>query len=117
MWNLYDDQGAAVATTVGKLCQILAKSKRGFMFGRRRDVQVERGALRDVYPEEPQDQPFVLQPQFIKRREYVSEKEVRFVTCGPENQESEGICLSGQIRSDPPAGWRAVRPVLLLPRV
>lgn len=94
MWNIYGNQGAAIATTVGKLGQFLAKTERDFVFGRMRYVHVDRGAIRHLYPEDPQDRPFVLQPHFLKRREYESEKEVRFVTCGPENRESGGICLS-----------------------
>ena len=95
MWNVYGNQGAAIATTVGKLRQSLAKTERDFVFGQMRYVHVDRCAIRDRYSEDPKDRQFVLQPHFLKRREYDSEKEVRFVACGPESRDSGGICLGG----------------------
>ena len=109
MWSVYRNQGAAVATTVGQLCQTFLKKERDFVFGRMRYIHVDQGAIRDLDPEDPEDPhdpPFVLQPHFLKRREYESEKEVRFVTTGPENRHGGGICVGG---IDPNAWIQKIR--------
>jgi len=44
-------------------------------------------------PGQADHQQFILQPHFMKRKEYESEREVRFVAYGPENLNRGGITL------------------------
>jgi len=94
MWKIYGRQGAAVETTVGKLRAMLGKAGRDFVFGRMRYVRLVGGSAVDLHPEAYQeDVALLLHPYFLKREEYQSEDEVRFVTCGPPKNRPGGLVL------------------------
>jgi hypothetical protein len=84
MWNTYGHHGAAIRTTVGKLRSLLESCGRDFVYGRMLYVDVLRDQTTCLYAERPIDQPFLLEPCFLKRSEYVDEDEVRFVTTTAE---------------------------------
>jgi hypothetical protein len=89
MWNTYGKEGVAIATTVGNLSSALKTTNYDFAFGRMCYFKRYGNFARCSNTEK---QMFVLRPQFLKREEYESEKEVRFVTCTSEN-ESGGLPL------------------------
>jgi hypothetical protein len=91
MWNTYGKEGVAIATTVGDLSSALKITDHDFTFGRMCYFKRFGNFARCSNIEK---QMFALQPQFLKREEYDSEKEVRFVTCTSEN-ESGGLLLKG----------------------
>jgi len=93
MWNNYGKQGVAIATTVGKLKGLIEETNRNFAFGRMRYIHLIGGEVRDFNLENPFDAHFLLTPHFLKRNEYRSENEVRFVTSAPENECVPGITL------------------------
>jgi hypothetical protein len=93
MWSVYGNKGAAIATTVGRLRQTFVKAHQNATFGRMFYVEVFQGQVLNLNPGEPDHQQFILQPHFMKRKEYESEKEVRFVAYGPENQRRGGMVL------------------------
>jgi hypothetical protein len=84
MWNTYGHHGAAIRTTVGKLRPWLESYGRDFVYGRMLYVDVLRDQTTCLYPQRPEDQPFLLEPCFLKRSEYRDELEVRFVTTTAE---------------------------------
>ena len=90
MWNTYGKDGVAIATMVGDLVSILKTSNYDFSFGRMCYFKRYGNFARCRSTEK---QLFVLRPQFLKREEYASENEVRFVTCTAEN-ENGGLVLS-----------------------
>jgi hypothetical protein len=94
MWNSYGNQGVAIATTVKKLSSILSKTELTFEFGRMRYVKRIDGKVRrsDFNPKSFKDGRFLSKPHYLKRKEYESENEVRFVTAAPERK---GILLEG----------------------
>lgn len=96
MWSTYGNQGVAVQTTVGKLRALFQKSDRDFIVSPMIYVDSQMGRGRHFNPEESSDQPLLLRPYFLKRHEYESEKEVRFVTVGPEREYRGGILLRNQ---------------------
>lgn len=49
MWNNYGKQGVAIATTVGKLRDLLKKTERDFVFGQMRYIRVVGGEAVDYY--------------------------------------------------------------------
>jgi hypothetical protein len=95
MWNNYGKQGVAISTTVRRLCDLLEKTERDFEFGQMRYIRLIGGEAQDYdfNPEEAKDARFLLKPHFLKRKEYESEKEVRFVTVAPERGRNSGIIL------------------------
>jgi hypothetical protein len=95
MWSVYGNQGVALQTTVGKLRRILEKTDKDFIFRQMFYVSVMGGETFDVIPELPEHSKLLLHPYFLKRKEYQSENEVRFVTCGRENRNLGGILLEG----------------------
>jgi hypothetical protein len=95
MWSVYGNQGVAIATTVARIRQIFAKSGRSASFGQMFYVEVCQGQVSDLIPDEPEHQQFILQPHFMKRKEYASEREVRFIGYSPENRKKGGIVLGG----------------------
>jgi hypothetical protein len=89
MWNTYGKEGVAIATTVGDLSSAIKTANYDFAFGRMCYFKRSGNYARCSNSEK---QMFVLQPQFLKREEYDSEKEVRFVTYASEC-ESGGLSL------------------------
>jgi hypothetical protein len=95
MWSVYGNQGVAIATTVARIRQTFVKANRNATFGQMFYVEVCQGQVIGLNPGEPEHQQFILQPHFMKRKEYASEREVRFVGYGPENRKKGGIVLKG----------------------
>ncbi|GEM_PF-1694671 len=93
MWSVYGNQGVAVKSTIGKLCAVLEKTNREFIYGRLTYVDYQSGVSTEFNPEQESDYPLLLRPFFLKRREYESENEVRFVTSGADRDERGGILL------------------------
>jgi hypothetical protein len=104
MWNTYGKDGAAVVTEVGRLREALCKTDRDFEFGRLRYVHAnENGIVANVdekYPDGSRGETeVVLRPHFLKRAEYQSEHEVRFVTADCEHG------AGGIVFELPPQDW------------
>ena len=96
MWNLYGKDGVAVTTTVGRLRTALGKQAHKFEFSRMGYISVGRGGIRrSPYPAEVD---WLLRPHYLKRSEYGSEQEIRFVTTQPKP--GAGILLNLQ-----PSEW------------
>jgi hypothetical protein len=93
MWSVYGNQGVAIKSTVGKLSSVLEKTGREFIYGRMTYVDYRSGISTDFNPEHKSDYRLLLRPFFLKRREYESENEVRFVTSGVDREERGGILL------------------------
>ncbi len=93
MWSVYGNQGVAIKSTVGKICSVLEKTGREFIYGRMTYVDYRSGVSTDFNPEQKSDYRLLLRPFFLKRREYESEDEVRFVTAGVDREERSGILL------------------------
>lgn len=89
MWNLYGNEGAAIITTLGKLRSMLQKTERDYVYSRMHYVHADDGIVanpEELYPGgDPQNTDYVLRPYFLKRAEYESEREVRFVTVASES--------------------------------
>jgi hypothetical protein len=114
MWNLYGKDGAAIGTTVGALKTVLADSSTGFEFGRMTYVHVDQfgKVVRSVEPQPDQDDPFtelILRPHFLKRQEYGSENEVRFIT-------SSDVKSAGGIELGLPA-YQWIKEIRLWPKL
>jgi hypothetical protein len=94
MWNTYGKDGAAVITTIGNLRKALGETDRDFEFGRMFYVHADDyGRVSNVDEVSPSDDSArVLRPHFLKRAEYVSEHEVRFVAADCE-REAGGISI------------------------
>ena len=108
MWNTYGRDGVAVGTTVGKLKLALQGSGRDFAFGKMTYVQAVPRPVLGFDPEDTKQRQLLLMPHFLKRKEYGSENEVRFVTSGTGNPTKPGITVDlppqdwiGQIRLSP----------------
>lgn len=117
MWNTYGHNGAAIRTSVGKLRSVLEHCGHNFAFGPMLYIRVlPRSIAQKLFPENVPDRPFLLEPCFLKRFEYESEKEVRFVTTETESSE-EGIFLKAKKPSDEikPADW--IEHIRLSPRL
>ena len=95
MWNIYGKHGVAIASTTKKLSGLLSKSKWDFEVGQMRYIRLIGGEAQDYdfNPEKAKDAAFLLKPHFLKRKEYESENEVRFVTAAPERGPKSGIFL------------------------
>ena len=80
MWNTYGLQGAAVVSKVGMIKSML--ERKGFR-GAYRSMRYYRmspsGQIWSFNPELSPDKALLLRPYFLKRHEYRSEEEVRFV--------------------------------------
>jgi hypothetical protein len=89
MWNLYGAEGAVVITTLGKLRAMLQKTGRQFEYSRMNYVHAQDGMVANIdelYPGgSPENIEYVLRPFFVKRAEYDSEKEVRFITVAADS--------------------------------
>lgn len=109
MWHVYGSQGCAIGTSVGKLRATLEKTSYAFAFGRMYYVDVRGGNPSNFNWEHPDEARFLLDPHFLKRSEYESEKEVRFVTSAPESAPHGGLVLSDVNATD----W--IREILLWP--
>jgi hypothetical protein len=93
MWSVYGNQGVAVQTTIGKLCTVFEKTNHDFVYGRITYVDYRSGVSTEFNPERESDYHLLLRPFFLKRREYESEQEVRFVTAASERAERGGVLL------------------------
>ena len=93
MWSAYGNQGVAIKSTVGKICEVLDKTRREFVYGRMTYVDYRSGVSTEFNPESKSDYRLLLRPFFLKRREYESENEVRFVTSGADRDDRGGILL------------------------
>ena len=95
MWTIFGLDGVRIGSTVGKLKKALGELNR--------DVEYRQMAYVDI-PEGQgfycNDQEVRLKPYFLKRKEYDHEKELRFVTTGPEMISSPGLIVELQ-----PAEW------------
>jgi len=102
MWNIYGKHGVAISSTTKKLSGVLSKSKWDFEVGRMRYIRLIAGEAHDYdfIPEKAEDASFLLKPHFLKRKEYESEKEVRFVTAAPERGPNSGISLDEILPSE-----------------
>jgi hypothetical protein len=92
MWSVYGNQGVAIKTTVGRIKALFESSGRKFIYGRMTYVDYENG--HDFDPSILNYQ-LLLRPYFLKRKEYESENEVRFVTAASERGERGGILTKG----------------------
>jgi hypothetical protein len=106
MWSVYANQGVAIRTNTAKLRGLLEAQGPDFMYRRMRYVDVPHGVGRDFNPEDPVDFALLLRPYFIKRSEYESEREVRFVMTGRQQEHLGGRILQG---CDPRAWISEVR--------
>jgi len=111
MWSVYGNQGVAIATTIGNVRQVFMKAGRNISFGQMAYVEVTQGQVIGLNPGEAEHQQFILQPHFMKRREYASEREVRFVAYGPENQKRGGMVLTAIDPND----W--IKQIVLWPKL
>ncbi len=95
MWNVYGLHGVAIQSTVGQLRSVLETIGRDFDVNRMTYVTYRGQFSADFNPERPSDHKLLLQSFFLKRKEYSSENEVRFVTIGPESPDWGGIFVTG----------------------
>jgi hypothetical protein len=100
MWQVYGKQGVAIQSTVGRVTEALSKTNFPFVFGSMTYVDYRAGVSTRFNPENSSDFALLLRPQFLKRIEYQSEHEVRFVAAAPE-YERKGILL----KKINPADW------------
>ncbi len=91
MWSAYGNQGVAIKSTIGKISSVFQKTGRDFIYGRMTYVDYKSGESVEFDPERKSDYPLLLRPFFLKRKEYESEQEVRFVTSGSDRSERGGI--------------------------
>jgi len=84
MWNIYGAHGAAIATSVGRLRKALNTTERNFVFGRMTYVSLVNGKT-ELNAADEQINRHILEPYFLKRNEYESENEVRFITLDHED--------------------------------
>jgi hypothetical protein len=101
MWSVYGNQGVAIKSTIGKITSVLEQTGREFIYGRMTYVDYRSGVSTEFNPEQKSDYRLLLRPFFLKRREYESESEVRFVTSGADREERGGILL----KEMPPRNW------------
>jgi hypothetical protein len=95
MWSVYGNQGVAIKTTIGKLRALFENTGRDFIYGRMTYVDYKSGVSTEFDPTRRSDYRLLLRPFFLKRKEYESEAEVRFVTAGNGHDERGGILLKG----------------------
>ena len=101
MWSVYGNQGVAIKSNVGKICNVLENTGREFIYGRMTYVDYRSGVSTEFNPENKSDYRLLLRPFFLKRKEYESENEVRFVTSGHDRLDRSGIL----IKKLPPQEW------------
>ena len=111
MWNVYGSHGVAIASTIGKVRNALSQAENNFAFGRLRYVTVENGKTTDLNFKDSEDAQLILEPHFLKRNEYASENEVRFLTTSNEHEHNPGIFIPG-IK---PAEW--IQEIRLWPKL
>ena len=100
MWKLYGNQGVAIKTTVGKLSALFETAGRDFIYGRMTYVDYGSGVSTEFDPLRESDYDLLLRPFFLKRKEFESEQEVRFVTAGNDPDERKGILLTNLTAKD-----------------
>lgn len=100
MWSVYGNQGVAIKSTVGKINAVLENTGREFIYGRLTYVDYRSGVSTEFNPEKRSDYHLLLRPFFLKRREYESENEVRFVTSGADRDNRGGILLKSLLPQD-----------------
>jgi len=100
MWSVYGNQGVAVKTTIGKLKALFEKTGFDFIYGRMTYVDYRSGVSTDFDPLREADYDLLMRPYFLKRKEYISESEVRFVTAGYNCDERGGILLKDMAPQD-----------------
>lgn len=100
MWNVYGNQGVAVKTTVGRLNALFEKTECDFIYGRMTYVDYQSGVSTEFDPLSPSDYHLLLRPFFLKRKEYESEREVRYVTAGNDCGKKGGILLKNMKPQD-----------------
>lgn len=93
MWSIYAKQGVAIRSSTAKLKALLEQTGRDFRYRRMRYFDRCNGSLRIFDPEDEFDSDLLLRPFFLKRSEYIAEEEVRFVTCGPVQENLDGLIL------------------------
>ena len=93
MWTNYGKEGVAIQSHVGKIAAMLANTGRKFIFGGMTYVNYETGVSNEFNPEDETDHRLLLLPFFLKRMEYQTENEVRFVTQGSDHLKAGGILL------------------------
>jgi hypothetical protein len=110
MWSVYGNQGVAVKTTVGKLNALFEKTGLDFIYGQMTYVDYQSGVSTEFDPLRDTDYHLLLRPFFLKRKEYESEHEVRYVTAG--NYDERGGILLKDIT---PQDW--ISAIRLWPRL
>ena len=93
MWSVYGNQGVAIKSTIGRIGAVFEKTGRDFIYGRMTYVDYQTGVSTEFNPEQKSDYRLLLRPFFLKRKEYESEQEVRFVTSGADISDRGGILL------------------------
>lgn len=88
MWQTYGKEGVAIKGTVQSLSAALKPTTYDFIFGKMCYYDHRYRGLTDA-----ESHMFSLRPHFLKRKEYASENEVRFVTCAPQ-REGGGLLLN-----------------------
>lgn len=101
MWARYGTEGVAIRSSPVRIRGLLERSERDFLYRRMRYAEVHSRWARHLNPEDPSDVKLLLRPYFLKRSEYHSEREVRFVTASPEVGRRKGLVL----RNCDPTSW------------
>jgi hypothetical protein len=99
MWTAYGNHGVAIQSTVNKVKALFEAKSYDLVYGQMIYVHPQTGSSRNFIPERDTD--LLLRPYFLKREEYESEKEVRFVTTAGEDFGKRGIL----VRSLKPEDW------------
>jgi len=102
MWSVYGNQGVAVKTTVGKVAKVVEAKGRKFICSPMTYVDHRTGTSAEFNPEQKSDFPLLLRPFFLKREEYKSEQEVRFIIAAPEQEREQGRILLSDVN---PKDW------------
>jgi hypothetical protein len=92
MWSVYGNQGVAIKSTIGKLSALFETTGREFIYGRMTYVDYQKNGISTDF-DPPADFNLLLRPFFVKRKEFESEKEVRFVTAENGYDERGGVLL------------------------
>jgi hypothetical protein len=112
MWNVYGAHGAAIATSVGKLRKALVATDRSFIFTKMSYLNLVNRRT-ELNPDDDQNKRHILEPYFLKRNEYESESEVRFVTIDHENYNTN---LGGVVLNNfAPKDW--IEQICLWPKI
>jgi hypothetical protein len=100
MCSVYGNQGVAIKTTVGRLSALLETAGGDFICGRMTYVDYESGVSTEFDPSRESDYYLLLRPFFLKRKEFESEQEIRFVTAGNDRDERKGILLTNLVPNE-----------------